>query len=201
MDVLELLKAVQFGIIAHGKQQRKTGGPYITHPIDAAMILLQEGVTDMATLQAAILHDVVEDTKTTLDEIREAFGDKVASIVFEVTDDKTLKASQRKQLQISHMPHMTYEAKLVKYADKISNVGGLVKAVPPSWSALRVQGYAVWCREAMKTVHGTHQGLERRLANVLKQSVCLGGNQIPLIPDNLDIDEFLENYYNMVDSK
>ena len=197
---LEILKAVQFGVRAHGKQQRKTGGPYITHPIDAAMILLGEGdITDVATLQAAVLHDVVEDTPVGLDKIEAAFGAHVASIVDEVSDDKSLVASERKRAQIDHMPHVSPQAQLVKLADKISNLRGLIHAVPPGWTLLRAQGYALWCQVAMRSAAGINAQLEEALRATLASEITVGTEKHPMLPAAVDEAEFLREYYELVD--
>ncbi|KAL1444295.1 hypothetical protein MTO96_007081 [Rhipicephalus appendiculatus] len=102
-----LIETVNFAAIKHRKQRRKDedATPYINHPIGVARILTHEAnIYDIATLQAAILHDTVEDTDTTFDEIEQNFGSKVRSIVEEVTDDKSLPKQVRKQLQIEHAP-------------------------------------------------------------------------------------------------
>uniref|UniRef100_A0A8D0KN26 Guanosine-3',5'-bis(diphosphate) 3'-pyrophosphohydrolase MESH1 n=1 Tax=Salvator merianae TaxID=96440 RepID=A0A8D0KN26_SALMN len=132
-DAVRLLDAVDFAARKHATQRRKDpeGTPYINHPIGVAQILAQEaGVTDVAVLQAAVLHDTVEDTDTTFSEIEERFGKEVRSIVEEVTDDKTLPKMERKRLQIAHAPESTAAARLVKLADKLHNLRDLNRSVP-----------------------------------------------------------------------
>ena len=87
-----LLDAVAFAAHKHRSQHRKDAeaSPYINHPIALASLLKREGVDDLAVLCAALLHDTIEDTDTTADELRVAFGEVVTSVVLEVTDDKTL---------------------------------------------------------------------------------------------------------------
>src|SRR5437016_2841167 len=80
------------------------------------------GVDDENTLVAAILHDTVEDTETSFEELKERFGLLIAETVAEVTDDKSLPKPKRKALQIEHAPHLSRHAKLVKLADKICNL-------------------------------------------------------------------------------
>jgi GTP diphosphokinase / guanosine-3',5'-bis(diphosphate) 3'-diphosphatase len=142
-----VLKAVQFAVRAHGSQKRKASGvPYITHPVDVAEIIVNEaGCFDPATLAAAILHDVVEDTAVTAGEIEREFGAKVAGIVLEVSDDKALRPSERKREQIRKFPALSYEACMVKMADKISNLRDQLRNPIPSWSIERIRGYAAWC--------------------------------------------------------
>lgn len=107
-----------------------------------ANILVEEGnVDDPDVLVAALLHDTVEDTDTTFEEIEKKFGKKVSGIVAEVTDDKNLPKEERKLLQIKHSPHISHEAKLVKLADKIYNLRDLLKATPVGWTSERVEEY------------------------------------------------------------
>ena len=103
MSLAELLKAADIAAKKHRDQRRKDSArtPYINHPIGVANILTEEGqVDDLATLQAALLHDTVEDTATTFDEIESIFGKEVRDIVDEVTDDKSLPYDERKRLQV-----------------------------------------------------------------------------------------------------
>ena len=125
----DILKAAEFAAIKHKNQKRKDpdGTPYINHPIGVAAILTQCGVDDTEVLQAALLHDTVEDTDTSLEEVitvslskNEAcvtvilkvgreFGERVKRIVDEVSDNKNLSKEERKRLQIVHSPHISTE--------------------------------------------------------------------------------------------
>ena len=98
-----LLKATQFAADRHRNQRRKDAesSPYINHPIALANVLANEGgVTDPVVLCAALLHDTIEDTNTTADELRTMFGEAITSVVLEVNDDKSLPKAKRKELQI-----------------------------------------------------------------------------------------------------
>lgn len=120
-----LIEAVAFAADKHRDQRRKdvAASPYINHPIALANVLANEGgVTNLTALCAAVLHDTVEDTDTTEQELVDRFGSDIASVVMEVTDDKSLDKARRKELQIEHAPLMSYAARLVKLADKISNL-------------------------------------------------------------------------------
>ena len=122
--VKKYTKCLNFAAIKHRDQRRKDPQktPYINHPIGVANILSEEGdVTDLTTLMAAVLHDTVEDTDTTFEEIEENFGAEIRKIVEEVTDDKKLPKMERKQLQIEHAKHASPKAKVVKLADKLYN--------------------------------------------------------------------------------
>jgi (p)ppGpp synthase/HD superfamily hydrolase len=142
----QLLETLVFAADKHSSQRRKDAAstPYIGHPIGVAhLIATVGGVQHLPTLQAAILHDVVEDTKTPLDEIKTRFGQEVADIVGEVSDDRSLLPAERKKQQITHAAHASTPAKLVKLADKLHNLSDLLTNVPRSWSRTKVQGYFV----------------------------------------------------------
>jgi len=118
-------------------------------------------------IQAALLHDTVEDTETTLDEIEEHFGQVVREFVNEVTDDKTLAKAERKRLQVVKAPHKSHRAKLVKLADKLYNLRDLLRLTPENWSETRVQEYFVWSSNVVYGLKGTNEKLEAKLAEVL----------------------------------
>ncbi|XP_013784971.1 guanosine-3',5'-bis(diphosphate) 3'-pyrophosphohydrolase MESH1-like [Limulus polyphemus] len=161
-----LIETVDFAAKKHKSQKRKdiAQTPYINHPIGVARILtLEGGVTDLNVIQAALLHDTVEDTNTTFEEIEEIFGRKIRDIVYEVTDDKTLPKLERKRLQIEHAPHCTYEAKLVKLADKLYNLRDLMHQTPRGWTKERVNEYFVWASKVVARLRGTNKELESSL--------------------------------------
>ena len=145
-NLTALLTSLHFAADKHRDQRRKSqeACPYINHPIEVAEILSRVGgVTDLATLQAAILHDTIEDTQTTSEELEARFGAEVRRLVDEVSDDQRLPKAERKRLQIEHAPYLSPKAKLIKIADKISNVRDVTHSptcpLAPS-TALRVSG-------------------------------------------------------------
>ena len=157
------VKAVAFAADKHRNQRRKDAeaSPYINHPIALANVLANEGgVADVTVLCAAVLHDTIENTETTPEELQAIFGPKVASVVMEVTDDKSLEKSVRKQRQVEHAPHISTEAKLVKLADKISNLRDIIASPPADWSAERKQAYFEWAARVVAGLRGVHPGLE-----------------------------------------
>ncbi|XP_061520263.1 guanosine-3',5'-bis(diphosphate) 3'-pyrophosphohydrolase MESH1 isoform X4 [Phycodurus eques] len=128
-----LLETVNFAAEKHRNQRRKDAEktPYINHPIGVARILSHEaGITDIVVLQAALLHDTLEDTDTKPEELETKFGQIVAGIVQEVTDVKSLPKAERKRLQVEHAPHCSHQAKLVKLADKLYNLRDLNRCTP-----------------------------------------------------------------------
>jgi len=158
-----ILKALRFSAKKHNDQRRKDekASPYINHPIQVAETLWSVGgVRDVNLLVAAILHDTIEDTDTTPEEIRVEFGDEVLSLVLEVTDDKSLPKQVRKQLQIEHAPHKSDKAKLLKLSDKINNVDDMVQSPPSTWSLERKQEYLLWTEKVVAGLRGVNPKLE-----------------------------------------
>jgi guanosine-3',5'-bis(diphosphate) 3'-pyrophosphohydrolase len=151
-DVQALLSAIAFAADRHRNQRRKDveASPYINHPIALAHLLATTGgISDIATLQAAILHDTIEDTETTYEELVEKFGREVASVVAEVTDDKALPKLRRKELQVEHAPHKSHAAALVKLADKTCNLRDIASTPPADWSVERRQEYFDWAKRVV----------------------------------------------------
>jgi GTP diphosphokinase / guanosine-3',5'-bis(diphosphate) 3'-diphosphatase len=157
-----LLEAVAFAADKHRNQRRKDAeaSPYINHPIALASLLKREGVDDVTVLCAALLHDTIEDTNTTADELRVLFGEIITSVVLEVTDDKDLEKAERKRLQVAHAHALSERAKLVKLADKICNVYDMVAAPPATWSLERKREYLGWAKDVVDELRGVHSGLE-----------------------------------------
>ncbi|XP_011448343.3 guanosine-3',5'-bis(diphosphate) 3'-pyrophosphohydrolase MESH1 [Magallana gigas] len=171
-DVLEIIKCSNFAAIKHKDQRRKDEEktPYINHPIGVANILTEEaGIADVAVIQAALLHDTVEDTDTTFEEIQALFGEEVTGIVKEVTDEKNLPKLVRKQKQIEHAPHASYKAKLVKLADKLYNLRDLNRCTPVGWSQERVTEYFQWAHKVVEGLKGTNQPMEDSLQQLFKE--------------------------------
>lgn len=141
-DAVRLLEAASFAADKHRDQRRKDvdATPYINHPLDVARILAEAGVEDVEVLMAGVLHDTIEDTKTTAEELTQRFGERVCGLVLEVTDDKRLDKLERKRLQVIKAPGKSADAKQIKMADKIANLGDL-KAPPVGWDAKRVGAY------------------------------------------------------------
>lgn len=158
-----LLSAIAFAACKHRDQRRKdaAASPYINHPIALANVLANEGgIDDEDVLIAAILHDTVEDTDTSEEELVREFGADIAGIVMEVTDDKSLPKAERKRLQIAHAPTISRQAKLVKLADKICNLRDIATSPPADWSLERKRQYFDWAKAVVDGLRGTHPILE-----------------------------------------
>ena len=157
------VKALSFAAEKHRHQRRKDAhaSPYINHPIALADVLANEGgVTDVAVLCACVLHDTIEDTDTTAEELRQHFGPHIAGLVVEVTDDKSLPKQERKAQQIAHAAHSSAGAKLVKLADKICNLRDLLASPPKDWSTQRKAEYFEWAGQVVAGLRGTNSRLE-----------------------------------------
>jgi len=158
-----LLEALAFAAHKHRDQRRKDAeaSPYINHPIALADVLVNEGgVSDVEVLCAALLHDTVEDTDTTPQELEAVFGSRIARIVAEVTDDKALAKAERKRLQVEHAAGLSSEAKLVKLADKICNLRDVAERPPASWDLARRREYFDWAKRVVDGLRGAHPRLE-----------------------------------------
>jgi len=159
-----VLRAAAFAAEKHRTQRRKDAeaSPYINHPIQLAYILVQADIEDPVVLASALLHDTIEDTQTTLDELEIVFGYEIANIVAECSDDKSLTKLERKQAQIDHAATISHQAKLVKLADKIANVSDMNRAPPAGWSLERKREYFDWAKQVVDRMRGTHATLEAR---------------------------------------
>ena len=215
-----LLNATHFACEAHRDQRRKNkfAAPYINHPVGVAQILWTEGrVRDIDVLQAAILHDTVEDTDTTHEELVFIFGKKVADIVKDVTDDKSMPKDKRKRHQVEHAKHISQQAKVVKLADKLHNLRDLKNCPPSGWDVKRIQGYFVWCQAVVKSVSGANYLLEEALKDLFATGTFLVESKsttnttrapgtllmevgtydkYDCVPKDTDLTEFLETYYS-----
>jgi guanosine-3',5'-bis(diphosphate) 3'-pyrophosphohydrolase len=116
-----------------------------------------------------LLHDTIEDTKTTGTELRRLFGTKVAGIVAEVTDYKRLPKERRKELQIQHAGSLSQNAKQVKLADKICNLRDILASPPKDWSIERKRQYFDWAKKVIDQVRGTNSKLERRFDQLYRK--------------------------------
>ena len=167
-----LLKAAHFAAQKHRDQRRKGrhATPYINHPLEVAQRLATlGGVRDVKVLSAAVLHDTIEDTATTSDELVAEFGAGIAELVLEVTDDKSLPKQERKRLQIAHAPEKSENAKLIKLSDKTSNVIDMGE-IPPDWPVERKRAYLDWARSVVAGLRGVSPALEAEFDRALAEA-------------------------------
>ena len=122
----KVARAVEFAVRYHADQTRPTGAPYLEHLLEALEVLVRgAGITDPGILQAAVLHDVVEDTPCTIDDVRLAFGDRVAELVGWVTKPEPAPGADRTAAKAAYLGRLADapdDAVLVKLADRVSNV-------------------------------------------------------------------------------
>ena len=179
-DIALIMEAAGFAADRHRNQRRKdaAASPYINHPLALAELLANEGgITDAVVLAAALLHDTIEDTKTSIDEIETQFGPEVAGIVAEVTDDKEQSSAERKQLQVEKAASKSDGAKLVKLADKICNLRDIAATPPANWSTERKLEYFRWAKEVVAGLRGANPALERVFDDVYAAGIRTVGGE------------------------
>lgn len=162
-NINKLLHAARFSAERHTGQLRKgsRSEPYINHPLEVASLIANVGLVDnIDILMAGLLHDTVEDTSTTPEELTTHFGEIVCRYVLEVTDDKRLPKARRKELQVEHAPHLSHGAKVVKLADKISNISDVIENPPDGWDIDRRREYVEWGVRVVAGLRGTNTHLE-----------------------------------------
>lgn len=174
-----VLKAAHFAALKHRDQRRKDAesSPYVIHPISVALAVSDiGGIDDPEILAAALLHDTLEDTNTTVSELEENFGSTVRKYVEEVTDDKSLPKQERKQKQIEHAAKLSKGAALIKLGDKISNVTDVTHSPPSNWDAERRKQYFDWAEAVIKSCPKVNEPLEKHFSKVVEQGrkVLLG---------------------------
>ncbi len=163
-EISVLMKAFSFAAQKHRNQRRKdaVASPYINHPIAVAYTLWETGdVRDIPTVISGILHDTIEDTETTSEEIEKEFGNEIRKVVEEVSDDKSIPKSERKRLQIEKAKYKSTRAKNVKLADKICNIQDIISSPPIDWPGERRRKYIEWAQAVVNQVRGTNPKLEK----------------------------------------
>ncbi len=161
-------KAINYAVMAHRNVERRGKGfPYIIHPLEA-MSIVATITSDQELLAAAALHDVVEDTDHTLEEIRKEFGDKVAELVKAESDSVVENMSEedswrmRKQAAIDRLTATSHDAKIVALGDKLSNM----RAIAQDYASL---GDELWHRFHAPNGRPDHEWHYRGLATALDE--------------------------------
>lgn len=171
------MRAAWFAAERHSTQKRKGAAqePYINHLLEVASLLSETAaVEDTDLVIAALLHDTVEDTGVSADEISGMFGEDVATIVLEVTDDKSLPKAQRKELQVQNAPHKSERARNLKVADKISNVRAILESPPAGWDAARRREYFLWADRVVTACGEVHPALRAEFTRLMEKLPDLG---------------------------
>jgi guanosine-3',5'-bis(diphosphate) 3'-pyrophosphohydrolase len=150
--VQQILAAARFAAEKHASQRRKglAGEPYVNHVIEVAeLIAASSDVVDTHLVMAGLLHDTIEDCGVTFQELEQQFGADVATLVAEVTDDKTLPKARRKALQVENAPKKSVRAQVIKLADKISNLRSILDSPPADWDLERRRQYFEWAHQVV----------------------------------------------------
>ncbi|MDH3233874.1 MAG: HD domain-containing protein [Alphaproteobacteria bacterium] len=162
---MALMRALDYAARRHADQRRKGAGanPYINHLAEVAHLLADAtGGEDTNLVIAGLLHDAIEDTGATREEVAAAFGEDVATLVAAVTDDKALPKSQRKRLQVETAPDKPERARMLKIADKTSNLRDIAADPPEDWPLERRHEYIEWAASVVAGCRGVSAALERQ---------------------------------------
>jgi guanosine-3',5'-bis(diphosphate) 3'-pyrophosphohydrolase len=158
-DAAVLLDAIHFAAAKHRDQRREdaSASPFVNHPIETASILANVGRMRVTTILAsAILHDILEDTRTTPREIEDRFGREVKCLVEEVTDDPGMPTDARRQHQLARLAHASPAAKQIRLADKIANL----RSLPVHWSRTDGERYIAFAEQVAGSVRGINTHLD-----------------------------------------
>jgi (p)ppGpp synthase/HD superfamily hydrolase len=165
-DAARLLRAAVFAARVHATHRRKgaSAEPYVNHVLEVAQILAEHGAPQDAVI-AGLLHDTVEDSDKdpepiTHDRLVAEFGETVARIVAEATDDKSLPKETRKAMQVKHAPAKSEAAKMLKLADKISNLRAIAASPPANWEHARRVEYVGWAGRVAAGLKGANPALD-----------------------------------------
>lgn len=184
-----VITAVNFSAIKHKNQKRKgiEQTPYINHPIGVAYNLTSIGqIDDPVTIAAALLHDTLEDTDTTYQELVDTFGVEVARVVLELSDDQSLSREDRKKGQVIKAAKFSERAKLVKLADKLYNLNDLKNDPIPGHSVERIQGYFKWCKAVIDLCRGVSPALEAAIDQLYSSTFEIDGVSYPTYVKTLE---------------
>jgi (p)ppGpp synthase/HD superfamily hydrolase len=158
-------EAAELAARRHNGMARKGRGdePYINHLAEVANLLSSatEGA-DAELVAAGWLHDTIEDTETTREELAERFSERVAALVVECTDDMRLPKAERRRRQVTDAPHKSPGAKLIKIADKISNIGARVHRDPTQEERDDLVDYAGWAEQVVRGCRGGNAWLDAK---------------------------------------
>ena len=172
----KFLRALRTASIAHKFQMRKDGHtPFINHPIKVAELISSVGgIQNEIILCSAILHDIIEDTPTTFEEVKNTFGKEIADIIMECSDDKNLPKEERKRLQVKTVKYKSNNAKIVKLADKIANMNDIIINPPSDWDTDRKLEYFYWSKDVVDAgLRGINPNLEAMFDDVYHQKLFM----------------------------
>lgn len=171
-QVTHILNALEFAAERHQSQtrQNKSHTPYVSHPLGVANNLITVGeVKDPHVIIAALLHDTVENTQTTLEEIAYQFGKEVSSYVQELTDETNLTREERKRVEVIQASHISSGAAQVKLADKLYNLSDLLSYTPDGWTRERVDHYFEWTESVVNRLPRCNPPLKLAIDQIINQ--------------------------------
>jgi len=170
-DIDKILNAVTYSAQCHQMQTRKNAKktPYVSHPMTVAETVLTVGkVRDADVIIAALLHDTIDDTQATYEDIRSRFGSKVENIVRELTEDKTLSSAKRKKLQIIQAPNKSTGAAIICLSDQIFNLNNLLQDPPIDWTRERIDQYFQWVQSVVNHLPEANAPLKDEVNKIIK---------------------------------
>jgi len=171
-EIDAILSAACYAAEKHAHQKRKgaAGEPYLNHLVEVAhLVSTALSEPDANLVVAALLHDVIEDAGVTATELIERFGEDVAALVLEVTDDKSLPKQERKLLQIENAPKKSVRAQTIKLADKISNLRSILSSPPTNWSLEDEREYFAWAKLVVDGLTAPNPALMTEFENTVKR--------------------------------
>lgn len=169
-------QALDFACRKHANQRRKGANqePYVNHLAEVADLVAQAtGGNDPDLVIAAFLHDTIEDQGVKREEIAAMFGEGVAALVMEVTDDKDLRKDVRKRLQVEHASRISQRARILKIADKTSNLRSM-RFAPPSWPESRKRRYFAWANAVVSGARGVNAWIDAAFDHEYESAVKEG---------------------------
>ena len=173
-----MLRAAMFAARVHATHRRKgaSGEPYVNHVLEVAQILAEHGAPEEAVI-AGLLHDTVEDSDQdpdpiTHDRLVAEFGPAVAALVAEATDDKSLPKETRKALQVRGAAEKSDAAKMLKLADKISNLRAIAASPPANWEHARRVEYVGWAGRVAVGLKGSNPALDALFDATYREAVA-----------------------------
>jgi guanosine-3',5'-bis(diphosphate) 3'-pyrophosphohydrolase len=182
-NLIRVIKAADAAARWHVHQRRKGADrePYIKHLLeDASLVTVATEGREPDLTVAALQHDAIEDQGISAEEITKEFGQKVVAVVMEVTDDKSLPKAERKRLQVENAGKKSREAKLIKLADKTSNLRAITNSPPPDWSVERRKQYVQWAKDVVANVRGLSPWLEQQFDDAAERAMQSVNVPIPM---------------------
>lgn len=173
MTELTILMAARVAAVWHADQRRKgaRAEPYVNHLIEVASLVAEADPGNVDLIVAALLHDAIEDQRKTREEIALLFGERAAALVVEATDDKNLPKPERKRLQIETAARKSRDAKLLKLADKTSNLRALAVSPPAHWPEQRRRDYVAWATAVAGGLKGVSDWLDQQFEEARQVAV------------------------------